>query len=49
MGNKKAISHVFRDCTEINRLWERVDKTFEERVGRQSTREEKLNVLRRKF
>ncbi|QQP40862.1 Uncharacterized protein FKW44_015050, partial [Caligus rogercresseyi] len=38
----KTIAHVFRDCKVINRLWEGVDKTFEERVGRQSTRDEKL-------
>ncbi|QQP50836.1 Hypothetical protein FKW44_011975 [Caligus rogercresseyi] len=39
----KTIAHVFRDCKEVNRLCEEMDKTFEERVGRQSTRDEKLN------
>ncbi|QQP41281.1 Uncharacterized protein FKW44_015597 [Caligus rogercresseyi] len=36
------MTHVFRDCKEISRLWEGMDKSFEERVGRQSTRDEKL-------
>eukprot|EP00096_Caligus_rogercresseyi_P000066 TRINITY_DN1016_c0_g1_i5.p1 TRINITY_DN1016_c0_g1~~TRINITY_DN1016_c0_g1_i5.p1 ORF type:complete len:436 (-),score=9.19 TRINITY_DN1016_c0_g1_i5:47-1354(-) len=39
---KKTLSHIFRDCSRLNRIWDLMDEVFEEVLKRKSSAEEKL-------